>query len=262
LRGYRDLRRASIGAVVCALVATLLPWEVVRIAAALPLTLLLPGYAIVALSFGSGEPTPSKLWTLSVGVSLAVLALAALVLNVFPFGLTTASWAVLLVALVLAACRGAALRRGRPEQVRRRQRRALRPSPRDLGFVTTAILVAVAALVLAQTPLRAEHAVGFTALWVLPEDAREEAVVVGVLSSEQNPASYTLRVNRRWSRPRTYHLRLDPGQEQTFRLAIPRRRGGGRTHVVASLYQADRPGHLYRRVSTWLPRQKTFPRTP
>jgi uncharacterized membrane protein len=258
VRGHRDLERASVAAVVCALVAALAPWEVVRLVAAVPLTLFLPGYAVVAAAFGSQELAPPKRLTLSVGVSLMVLVLGAFLLNVFPFGLRTASWAVLLPLVVIAACRGAALRRGRPAPARRRRPAPPRPAAGSIALVSLALLIGVAALVLAQKPLPAKNAAGFAALWMLPTDSAEDAVAVGVISSEQDPASYRLVVNLGKDRSKTYRFDLDPGEERVYELAVPPR-AGGRTHVVASLYRDERPGHVYRRVTSWLPRHKTFP---
>lgn len=261
MRGHRDLRRASVGAVVCAVVAVLIPWEIVRVIAAVPLTLFLPGYAIAAVCFVPRELAPPKLWTLSVGISLMVLVLGALLLNVFPFGLTTLSWAVLLVLVIVACCWAAARRRGRPAQ-RQSTRLSGRPSPLGAGLVALAVVISIGALVLAQRPLSAGNAVGFTALWMLPANSQEQAVVVGVLSSEQDPTAYTLEVTQgRKGRPATYQVSLGPGEEKTFEIPVPRR-PGGKAHVVASLYLANQPGHLYRRVTTWLPRQKTFPQQP
>lgn len=262
MRGHRDLQRVSVGAVVCAVVAVLIPWEIVRVIAAAPLTLFLPGYAIAAVCFTPRELAPPKLWTLSAGISLMVLALGALLLNGFPFGLTTLSWAVLLVLVIVPCCRAAALRRGRPGQRRQSTRRAWRPSPLGAGLVALAVVISIGALVLAQRPLSAGNAVGFTALWMLPANSQEQAVVVGVLSSEQDPTDYTLEVTQgRKGQPTIYQVSLDPGEEETFEIPVPRR-PGGRAHVVASLYLASRPQHLYRRVTTWLPRQKTFPLPP
>ncbi|MGN6815013.1 MAG: DUF1616 domain-containing protein, partial [Solirubrobacterales bacterium] len=233
-----------------------------RVIVAVPLTLFLPGYAIAAVSFMPRELAPPKLWTLSVGVSLMVLALGALFLNIFPFGLTTLSWAVLLVLVIVPCCRAAALRRGRPGQRRQPARRAWRPSPVGTGLVVVAVVISIGALVLAQKPLPAGNAVGFTALWMLPANPQEGAVVVGVLSSQQDPADYTLQIAQSGQgAPRTYRLALGPGEEKTFEVPVPRR-PGGRAHVVASLYLASQPRHLYRRVTTWLPRQKTFPQQP
>jgi uncharacterized membrane protein len=263
MRGHRDLRWTAIAAVVCALVAALVPWEIVRIFAALPLTLFLPGYALVAVSFGAGELALPKRLVLSVGVSLIVLVLGTLLLNVFPFGIRTASWAILLAVVVLAACRGAALRRDRPRPRRQRQPllAGVRLSGGSVALLAAAVLIAGAALVLAQKPVSAKDAEGFTALWMLPTDAREDAVRVGVLSSEQDPASYRLEVKVKGSPPRMYRVNLDPGEEESFEVEVPRT-AGGRAHVVASLYRAGKPQRLFRRVTRWLPRQPTFPRAP
>jgi uncharacterized membrane protein len=260
MRGHRDLELCAIAAVVCALVAALVPWEIVRIVAALPLTLFLPGYAIVAVAFGSSELALPKRMMLSVGISLMVLVLGALVLNVFPFGIRTASWAVLLPLVVLAACRGAALRREKPRQRRERPPAdRFRPSLGSVALIAAAVVLAGAALVLAQKPLPAKNAEGFTVLWMLPADAREDAVVVGVESDKQDPASYRLEVTVGGeSRPREYRVQLDPGEERTFEVEVPPR-SGGRTRVVASLYRKSEPQRLYRRVTSWLPRQKTLP---
>lgn len=264
MRGHRDLTRASVAAVLCALVAAVVPWELVRLVAALPLTLFLPGYAIVAAAFGSRGLAPPKRLTLSVAVSLMTLALTALVLNVFPFGLTTASWAVALPVIVIAACRGAALRRDQP-QARRSAKppwAGWRPSPRDAALVGAAVVVAITALVLAQKPLSADNAEGFTALWMLPTDSREDAVRIGVLSSEQDPAAYTLQVRTgAKGQPQSYRVALGPGEEKTFEVQVPRA-PGSRAHVVASLYRSEEPQRLYRRVTSWLPRQTTFPQAP
>lgn len=260
MRGHRDLERVSVAAVVCALVAALVPWEVVRLVAALPLCLFLPGYAVVAAAFASRELAPPKRMVLSVGVSLMVLVLGAFVLNVFPFGLRTASWAVLLPLVVIAAARGAALRRDAPKRRRARGLSLPRPSAGSAALVSLALLIGTGSLVLAQRPLPAENAAGYAALWMLPTDSSEEAVRVGVISNEQDSASYRLEVTQgKGSPPQAFRLSLDPGEERSFELDVRQAASGSRTRVVASLYHDDRPGRLYRRVISWLPRQKTFP---
>lgn len=260
MRGHRDLERASVAAVVCALVAALVPLEIVRVAAALPLTLFLPGYAVVAAAFASRELAAPKRLTLSVAVSLMVLVLAAFVLNVFPFGLTTASWAVLLPLVVIAVARAAAIRRDPPLRGPRARPAPPRPSLGGAVLVSVALLIAAAALVLAQRPLPAEDAAGFAALWMLPTDSSEEAVAVGVISNEHEAASYRLAVRvGKGAEPRVHRVELEPGEERVYEVGLPAAEAGRRTRVVASLYRQERPGHLYRRVSSWLPRQKTFP---
>lgn len=260
MRGHRDLERVSIAAVVCALVAGLVPWEIVRTIAAIPLCLFLPGYALVAAAFGSRELAPPKRLVLIVGVSLMVLVLATFFLNIFPFGLRTASWAVLLPVIVIAAARWAALSRNPPRSERAAGFTLPRPATASVVLTSVALLIGVGALVLAQKPLPAKNAVGYSALWVLPENAEsEENVVIGVISNEQDPASFWLEVEMGKREPEIFNFRLDPGEERTFEVTAPITFGRNRVHVVATLYHKDRPDQLYRRVSTWLPRQNTFP---
>lgn len=258
MRGHRDLRRACLAAVLCALVAALFPVELVRLAATLPLTLFLPGYAVIAAAFGPHELAPPKRIALSVATSLMVLALGAFVLNVFPFGLETASWAVLLPLVVLGASRAAAIRRKRPARGARRKVSLPRPSPGAAAVCVAALAIAIAALVLAQKPLPARDAAGFTALWMLPTDSREDAVAVGVVSNQQDPHKYRLEVSLGGEPSQDYRVKLDPGEERVYEVDVPPREGG-RTHVVATLYRAGAPEKTYRRVTSWLPRQTTLP---
>jgi uncharacterized membrane protein len=258
MRGHRDLQWACLAAVACALVAALVPLGMVRLVAGLPLTLFLPGYAIVAAAFGSRELAPPKRIMLSVAVSLMVLALGAFVLNIFPFGLETASWAVLLPLVTIAASRGAALRRQRP-QARRAARPSLpRPATGSLVLGVLAAAIALGALALSERPLPAENAKGFTALWMLPTDKSEDAVAIGVDSNQHDYHSYRLRVSLGKDQSKTYRVELDPGEERVYEIDVPSR-PSGRTHVVASLYKEGQPQKLYRRVTSWLPRQMTFP---
>lgn len=260
MRGHRDLVLASAAAVLCALVAALVPLEIVRIVAALPLTLFLPGFALVAALFGGQELAPLKRLTLEVAASLIVLVLAAFVLNIFPFGLTTASWTVLLGLFVAVACFVAARRRGAvPAQRRPLLGASRRPSTRSILLVGAAILIGAASIALAQQPLPAKHAEGYTVLWMLPADRSEESMVVGVESNEQDSAAYRLRVGQGGgSEAETFRVELDPGEEKTFEVEVTPAAAGTK-RVVASLYREGEPDHLFRRVTRWVPRQQSFP---
>jgi uncharacterized membrane protein len=260
VKGHRDLTIAAAAAVVGAMVACLVPVELVRVVAALPLALYLPGFALVAAVFAGELLAPLKRLTLEFAASLSILVLGAFLINIFPFGLTTASWAVFLTVFVVAGCFVAARRRGKAQPVRRPLLAGMgRPSPRTALLVGAAILIGAASIALAQKPLPAKHVEGYTALWMLPTDAAEDAVVVGVQSNEQDPASYRLDIAVGGdAQSQTYLVKLDPGEEKTFAVEVPRR-STGRTRVVASLHRANRLDHLFRRVTRWLPRQQSFP---
>jgi hypothetical protein len=83
--------------------------------------------------------------------------------------------------------------------------------------------------------------------------AAAPAVKVGVISAEQERQRYRLQVRvNGGGRSFIYRLALDPGEERVFRVpveVVPKRS----TRVAASLYAADHPQQLYRRVTTWTP---------
>jgi uncharacterized membrane protein len=253
VRGHRDLKWVCIGAIVAALVAALVPWEVVRILAALPLAIFLPGYAVTAAAFGSEKLDLQRLTMLILLCGLSLLCLGGIVLNFLPGGIRTVTWALLLVVVIVAAARAAAVRRAGPD---RPWRGWTRPRVRgwDLACVFFAVAAVAAALVFAYTPLPASKAVGYTALWMLPGNAAAApAVKVGVISAEQERQQYRLRVRvGKSGKPIVYRLALDPGEERVFRVPVEPS-GKGSTRVAASLYDSDRPQKLYRRVTTWSP---------
>lgn len=254
MRGHRDLRRVTALAVLGAVVAIVLPWELVRIVVALPLGLFLPGYAIVSAAFARTRLNGPQEVMIALATSLAVLALGGLLLTYLPGGIRTASWSILLLVVVVGGCRAAALRR--PASRYARDRRPLRSRLSSVAWVdlacgALATAIAAAALVLAYTPLSAGKATGFTALWMLPGQAEEShRLLVGVRSSEHDALRYRLEVHSP-RLGREVEFSLAPGDERVASLPLPA--AGRRERVEATLFRADRPGVVYRKVALWVP---------
>jgi uncharacterized membrane protein len=256
MRGHLDLERATAVAVVGAVLAIAVPWELVRIVVGLPLALFLPGYAISAAVFARAEVNRPQEAMAALALSLAVLALGGLLLTYVPGGIGTASWAVLLLLVVIGACRAAALRRPRGRRGRG-GRRFGAPKLGNLaaadvaGGVIAAALV-VGALVLALTPLTAGKAAGYTALWMVPGNGEDAGrLLVGVESSEQEPRRYRLEVHS-LRLGREVQFELAPGGERVASLPLPA--SGPKERVEATLYRLDRPGVVYRKVALWVPK--------
>lgn len=257
MRGHRDLRIVAALTLACALLAPLLPVVWLSLLFALPLAFFLPGYALVAATFARRPIERPQLLLLSLGLSLCVLALGALLLNYVPGGIGPVSWALLLALVALNGCRVAALRRPAPGAG---TRAAPRPRPRlsrpAAGLLIGALLCTTAALALTFTTTSAKHAKGFTALWLLPPtpgDAPRGGARVGVTSEEQKPADYRLRV-RVGDRPGQIVRRfsLDPGETRVLKLGPPASASGKAVAVRALLFRGEEPGSAYRRVSGWL----------
>ncbi len=253
MRGHDDLEAAVGTAALCALLALVLPFEPLRMLLAAPLALFLPGYAIAAAIFARNRIERRQFLLFSVGLSLAVLALGALVLNYGPGGVRGWSWALLLFLVVLGCCRGAALRR--PRGARAPVSWALpRPNVGQTALLAGGGLALVAAVVLAFTPLAATNATGFTEMWISPLPG-DNGVRVGIGSAERDDSSYRLVVNFGGSREVTRRLELEPGQRQVLALGesaaasslVP-------VPVTATLFKEDSPtpNAPFRQVSTWL----------
>jgi len=251
MRGHRDLRLLFALTIVCAVGALITPLGLIRVIFAVPLTLILPGYAITAAAFASRPLGWPERLPLTLGVSLACLALSSLVLNYTPGGIRGLPWALLLVLVVFFSCRSAARRRGRS---RARNKPAalpkLKPRPVTviLGLVTLAMVAA--ALVLAQATFENDHASGYTQLWIKPPKPADTSAQVGVTSEQQQTRAYRLVVEvEGQTSPVVQTFELEPNQTHLTTInsdiALP-------LGVEAKLYLRGRPTKAYRRVSTLL----------
>jgi uncharacterized membrane protein len=252
VRGYRDLRRATALAAVSAVLALILPFDPLRVLVAAPLILFLPGYAIAAATFARGRIPFAQTLVLSVGLSLAVLALGALLLNYLPGGIRAGWWALLLFFVVLGACRAAAVRRPKRRQASGSSSLP-RPSLAQSGMLAGGALAILAAIVLAYVPLGAANAVGYTEMWIRPLHGAKSGVEVGVGSGEQEDVPYRLFVKfGDGEPPQGRRFTLAPGETRKVRLLTEGAPQAAKK-IDAALFREDQPGSgAYRRVSTWI----------
>jgi hypothetical protein len=260
MRDHSDLEAAVGAAALCALLALALPFDLLRLLVGAPLLFFLPGYAIAAAAFARGRIQRSHFLVFSVGLSLAVLALGALILNYLPGGIRAGWWALLLFLVVLGACRGAALRRPR------RAGPPLTWAPPRINGVQTALLTGgalavLAAVVLAFVPLSATNAIGYTEIWIQPLEASDgPGVRIGVGSGERDDSAYRLVVEfGNGEGEAIRRLALAPGEKQVLELqppdATPAAALGASTPVTATLFKEDspEPNRPFRQVSTFIP---------
>lgn len=261
MRGNRDLEVAVGGAVACALVTLLLPFELLRMVAAVPLTLLLPGYAISSATFARRPLGRPHLLILSVGLSLITLVLGSLLLNYVPGGLRSVNWALLLVFVVLGASRAAALRRHPRASSAPRLPRP-RVSALQAGILGGGLVAIVIAFGLAFTTLPAKNALGYTELWMLPRDDGVAGLEVGLRSQEQQSDEYLLQIRVGDGRPAEVHrFSLDPGEGEEILVQgeSPAASDAEPTPVTATVFLEEARDEPYRRVTGWLPRAGASP---
>lgn len=242
-----DLQLCAAAAILCAVGVVTVPLTAVRALLAIPLCLVLPGYAVASGAFGPARITGVRLLMLVPAVSLAILALAALLLQLTPDGLGEASWTIVLVVVVLGGCAVAAGRREglwsgarggsnappRPHDGAAAHRAGEldgrlpvihwpRLRARDLLLLALAGLIAAAALVFSRTPLPAPNAIGYAQLWMLPSGTpRSPAVHIGVISDQQRPTTYRLELSLGSAAPLVVAQRISLKPGAQMQLSVP-----------------------------------------
>jgi hypothetical protein len=226
----------------------------------LPLVLFLPGYVLAAALFpgrGAGLKVEERA-VLSIGLSLALVALGGLLLNQTPWGLQADSWAALLGLFTLGAAVVAVLRPLRPASGVGTagdaegdpiplQLRAPVGVRHGLAFAGAAAILAGAVAIAHQGAQAQQAATGFTQLWLVPSapGAAGGALRLGVRSAEPHPATYSLRVTVDGVQTDAWPaIVLAPGQTWETTVA-PAPEGA----MEALLSRADASQQVYRRVT-------------
>jgi uncharacterized membrane protein len=245
MRGQGDLRLVAAAAVLCAVLALLIPVDGVALVFAVPLALFLPGYAITAAAFAKRPLAAAQFLLLSLALSLATLVLGSLVLN-YLGGIHPLSWALLLLLVIFAACRVAAVRRGASSKGVQLPR--LRLGGLQAAMLLGAVAATAVALVLSSTTVPADNALGYTQLWILPQPGSAGSKArVGVRSQQQTSIDYDLRVRIGNNVVLRRSFRLAPGETRLVKLRAPPGTEGT-VPVIATLLRHNRPTKVYRRV--------------
>jgi hypothetical protein len=247
MKGHGELRLVAVASLLCAVLALLIPVTAFALVFAAPLVLFLPGYAITAAAFARRGLAWPQFLLLSIALSLATLVLGSLLLN-YLGGIHPLSWAILLVLVVLAACRIAAVRRGKVAKAPAWPRPRARPRGPQLAMLLGAAAMVVVALALSSSAVPAKDALGYTQLWILPAaGSGGSEAQVGVRSEQQSSIDFDLRVRIGASGLVRRSLRLAPGETRLIKLQAPPG-SHGVVPIVATLLRHNRPFKVYRRV--------------
>ena len=240
-----------------ALVIEHAPYAHVRLAFALLLLFVLPGYGITKALFAERRQSLSHLCLLSIGLSLSVSILTALVLSLATNGLQTGSWLTVIVATVLGACWVAFRRRQSLEPESRSRtaphRKSARVRARDVMLLVIASVIIVGAVAFARTPLPAKNVQGYTALSIIQGSAASPPTVRVSIASEELQAQL-YRIELRTETKVTYvnRIGLVPGQKWSATVRVPSPPPGQQSLVEAALYRNNQPDTRYRSVHVWV----------
>ncbi len=257
LKRNADLIATGLLALGGALAIEHAPYVYLHLACAVLLLSVLPGYAITQALFAGRPRSVSQLLVLSIGSSLSVSILTALVLSLATNGLRTGSWLTVVVVIVLGAD-WAAIRRRRSVEPEATGIAAVRLVPvrlrvRDVILLVVASAVVVGALVYARTPLPAKNVQGFTALSIVQTSTRTPPTVrVAVTSEEQETRVYRVAVTTGKKVVYERRIELVPGQQWSATVRVPTPSAGGQVRVDAAIYWNYQPRTKYRSVHVWV----------
>lgn len=227
-----------------------------RIALAIALVLVLPGYAITMAVFAARPLDHATTILFSIGLSLTVAILGGLVLNWTPEGLQASSWTILLITMTLGAGAVALARRralGIVKEVYPWAWGGWFPLRRwDSVFFGLALLIVAGAFHIAVIGADNQPAAGFTQLWLLPSaEGSSNVVRVGLSNGEAGVTRYRLQLFMRGTVIAEWpEIELQPHQTWEATATLPDNRADGAT-VEALLYRNDAPGVIYRRAQLW-----------
>jgi uncharacterized membrane protein len=212
----------------------------IRAALGIPVVFLAPGYALKRAIFPAGPRGWPESTALLLGLSLVTTILVTLILNLLPWGLSAASWAIGIGSVTVAAVAVSACRAPRAyawPSLSRPDRRKLphRPGGRDLALLVLAGLVAAGAMVLAFRPLGPPpSAHGYTQLWLVRHGGTAQ---VGVACFQEERTHYLVEVLHGGKLEDRYPIALSP--DRRWVTSLP-----------------DRPGVLQARLWLQLPGSK------
>lgn len=220
----------------------------------LPLALILPGYALTAIFFPPRALDPNE-HTLggperllfSVGLSLIVTILGSLVLHWTHLGLTTFTWAILLIAITLVASLIAAIRRNQETAF---ALPSIGLTPPQIAAIGLAVIIVMGAIAVARIPSPTRGLEGYTILWLLPSATDPTpGVRVGINSDEFSPVDYRLVLTLEAKPLQAWEtIHLEPGENWETAVDLPPDATG---LVSGVLYRLDNPNTVYRQVELW-----------
>jgi uncharacterized membrane protein len=210
---------------------------------------VLPGYALAAALFGGRRLDWSRGLLLTLGLGLSISIVVAVTLNLTSSGLRSWTWAGALLIVTWSGCVVAAERRRRAASEMSTLIAFSMPRIRlrDVSVLIAALAVFGGAIAFARSPLAADNALGYSAVWLLPGSHGQTSTVrVGVTSAEKQATSYRLVL--RMGRTVVYDRRLSdvpPGGSFAAVVRLPGVRPRS-TMLEALLYLRNRPGSVYR----------------
>jgi Protein of unknown function (DUF1616) len=214
-----------------------------RVLAGLPLVLVVPGHALVALIWRGHPLGLAERAALAVGISLALAALSGLALEWTPLGLGGTRSTVLLGTISLAALAGGAMR----DHLGEAATPAIpRPARATVVLGAMAALLAAAAVAFSVWSAAQDRGPGFTQAWLVPASAGR--LDLGLENDQSGAETYRVVLTAGGQTVREWRaVRLRPGQQWSSSATLPTR------GAELDVYRAEQRDVVYRSVRVTTP---------
>lgn len=254
MRKYADLTTVIVLSLALGAIGTVSGWagESVLRVAGISLALFLPGYALQAALFAGRSMGRLEQVALSLGLSLAIMSLAGLVLSALRISIRaeTMSLTLLIVTIMLA---GMAMLRRRghafmPDNSPARPQ--VNIAPAQALLLAGAAVIALVAFWVAALPSSQQGIQSYTALWMKPHTgiSPQSMVEVGINSQEFSSTTFRVeliadgRLVREWP-----DIRLEPGETWVVQFN-PADDAPAAKVLQANLLKDDARDEIYRHV--------------
>jgi hypothetical protein len=217
---------------------------VLRLLAGLPLVLVVPGHALVALAWPGQRLGMAERALLDLGLSLALAALSGLALNWTPWGLGGVQPPLLLGLFSLAGIAVVARREPRRpwSAALAGWRRSAAPGSHHAVLGGTAAALVATAVAFSVWSAAQDRGPGFTQAWLVPRAAGR--LDIGLRNDQARADTYRLRLTAGGRTVREWPaVRLRPGQQWSAAAALP---DGAATGAELAVYRAEQPAQVYR----------------
>ncbi len=235
---------------------------ILRVALALPLIFLIPGYVLQSALLPTNEI--SNLWQLilSVVLSFTITMLGTVIMYFLGIPLTAVSWGVWLSGFTLIASIAALIRQLDAQEPNRLSEKILQQfgqmrrvsiTPKILRSETLwlsviAIGLLAAALTISRMSAVTQAQPGFTQLWINSSESPSLSIEVGISNQENSAQDYRLTLYQNDALVNEWSVvTLEKGQTLTETYALPAPAALDDS-FEARLYRLDAPDTLYRQV--------------
>lgn len=253
----------AVSAIVSWLAVNLLPAGTVRAALAIPLVLVLPGYAVLLMM------SPRHVKGLEgicyvVGLSMSIGIATGYFLNHFG-ALNASGWAQALTTICLAAAGASSLKQNEPTIFVLPHSAGLlvgarpllrQPFGRRFALLAASLAMTGTAVSVASRGAESLREFKYTELWIAPSQAaRKDEFQLGIRNMEGHPARYGLEVTADGKLISKWDA-IDLGDGSTWGEISSAFLGlKKKTRVEARLFRLDDPSRLYRQAWLNLPTQ-------